>query len=49
MWDAFIAHLNTVDKLRSGDPHQNFLGSIASYRKLFLEANKPKRKPKAKS
>lgn len=43
MWEAFIAHLNKVDPLDryTNLGHQSFLGSIASYRKIFLEANKP--------
>lgn len=46
MWTKFIAHLHTVQPIGKPDkdgntvPHQNFLGSIASYRKVFLEANR---------
>jgi len=47
IWKRFIDHLNLVQPLGrkdkkdpKSDPilHQNFLGSIASYRKVFLEA-----------
>lgn len=41
MWERFIQHLNTTQPLHRGkSPHTNFLGSVASYRKVFLEANR---------
>lgn len=47
MWNKFIDHLHVVQPLGKPDkdtgktaPHQNFLGSVASYRKVFLDANK---------
>lgn len=46
MWAKFIEHLNRVQPLGRPDkegktlPHQNFIGSVASYRKVFMEANK---------
>lgn len=47
MWGKFIESLNVVQPLSKPDketgktaPHQSFLGSIASYRKVFMEANK---------
>ena len=46
MWDTFIKHLNDTqpimvkkDKQQVQIPHQNFLGSIEAYRKVFIEAN----------
>jgi len=46
MWDTFIKHLNDTqpimvkkDKQQVQIPHQNFLGSIEAYRKVFVEAN----------
>lgn len=39
-WNKFIAHLNEQQPLPGGAEHQSFLGSVKSYRKLFLEANK---------
>lgn len=46
MWDTFIKHLNDTqpimvkkDKQQVQVPHQNFLGSIEAYRKVFIEAN----------
>lgn len=43
-WDNFIKRLNEVQKL-SKDPkhpleHKTLFGSVESYRKIFLEANK---------
>jgi len=49
MWKDFVSHLNKVDELghwqKEGKkmvyvtkPHLNFLGSIESYRKIFMEA-----------
>lgn len=49
MWDKFIDHLNEVQPLKGDDAkHMNFLGSIASYRKLFMQANKPDPSPDQK-
>jgi hypothetical protein len=39
MWDDFVKHLNKQQPLGAGKPHQNFLGSIAKYRTVFMEAN----------
>jgi hypothetical protein len=49
-WDDFIVLLNERHPIRgekdkktgkySTIPHQNFLGSIKAYKKLFIEANK---------
>lgn len=49
MWDAFIKHLNEVQPIKGAldkktgkhqlVKHQVFLGSIASYKKIFMEAN----------
>lgn len=45
MWANFVAKLNEVQPLgKNGNEklkHQNLFGSIASYRKIFLDANKP--------
>jgi hypothetical protein len=38
MWDRFIAHLNVVQPLGKDKQHISFLGSIDSYKRLFLEA-----------
>jgi hypothetical protein len=44
MWKKFIKHLHATQPLGKPDkegrtpPHMNFIGSIASYRKIFLEA-----------
>ena len=50
-WTRFIEHLNEIDPLIFHDkggqyqlPHDNFLGSIKKYRKIFLEAN-PEKQP----
>ena len=37
-WDRFIAHLNATVPLKDDAKHQNFLGSIAAYRKVFLNS-----------
>ena len=49
MWKNFIAHLEQVQPLKGERdkktgkyqllPHQNFLGSIEKYKKIFMEAN----------
>ena len=41
MWERFIEHLNKVRPLGTyGDgTHKSFIGSIESYRKIFMEAN----------
>lgn len=39
-WDRFIAHLNATVPLKDDGKHQNFLGSIAQYRKVFLNSAK---------
>lgn len=42
LWERFIELLNEKDALRFGKqvmPHVSFMGSIASYKKIFLEAN----------
>ena len=39
LWARFIEHLNETQPLRSGTEHKNFLGSVESYRKVFIEAN----------
>ena len=44
VWKRFIEHLNKVQPLGRPDkegktpPHVSFIGSIASYRKVFLES-----------
>jgi hypothetical protein len=49
MWERFMDHLKEVDPLAKPDPknkdfkqprHQSFLGSVTSYRAIFLAANK---------
>jgi hypothetical protein len=46
MWKKFIDHLTIVQPLGKPDDngnlpkHTNFLGSVAAYRKIFIEANK---------
>lgn len=37
-WDRFIERLNEVQPIKDGT-HKNLLGSIAIYRRIFLEAN----------
>lgn len=47
MWDDFIALLAEVQPLAKVDPknpqpqplHKNFIGSVESYKKLFMQAN----------
>lgn len=39
LWKRFIDHLNETQPLRAGPEHKNFLGSVESYRKVFMEAN----------
>lgn len=36
MWDRFVELINEKEGLR----HENLLGSVVSYRKSFIEANK---------
>ena len=38
LWNRFIEHLNATQPLRSGTEHKTFLGSVESYRKIFMEA-----------
>jgi hypothetical protein len=45
MWKKFIDHLNLAQPLGRPDkvtgktiPHQNLIGSIASYKKVFIDA-----------
>lgn len=38
VWDRFIEHLNQTQPLKSGLPHKSFIGSIESYKKVFLES-----------
>ena len=40
MWAKFILLLNEKQPLRNGLPHKQFIGSIESYKQIFLEANK---------
>ena len=44
MWDKFIDHLNKAQPLGRDPnkiiPHSNLIGSIASYKKVFVEALK---------
>jgi hypothetical protein len=42
MWDKFIKYLNKTQPIGRGKeppPHQNFIGSIKSYRDVFIAAN----------
>lgn len=44
-WDRFIAELNRrnpliFDRNKGPEPHVNFIGSVESYRKIFMEAQK---------
>jgi len=47
MWDDFIALLAEVQPLAKVDPknpqpqplHKNFIGSVESYKKIFMQAN----------
>lgn len=39
MWERFVAKLNETQPLRNGE-HVAMLGSIESYKRIFLEANK---------
>lgn len=38
LWERFIEHLHEVQPCKSGLPHKNFIGSIESYKKIFLQA-----------
>jgi phage terminase small subunit len=39
-WNRFIEHLNKVQPMKDKDAsHINFMGSIASYKKIFMAAN----------
>jgi hypothetical protein len=41
MWDRFVAHLNATQPLTKEKlPHKSFCGSIAAYKRIFIEANK---------
>jgi hypothetical protein len=39
-WERFIAELNRVQPIKGDNGHISFLGSISSYRKIFMAANK---------
>jgi hypothetical protein len=47
VWKKFIDHLDRTQPLGRPDkngktiPHQNFIGSIDSYRKVFIDAQSP--------
>jgi hypothetical protein len=41
LWEKFISHLHEVQPLGKKDkvePHTNFVGSVNSYKKIFLDA-----------
>ena len=46
MWENFINHLHTIQPIGKPDKetnefpkHVNLIGSVASYKKIFLDAN----------
>ena len=46
MWERFIAVLHERDPLtKHGGEHKNFIGSIAAYRKVFMDANTESQRP----